>query len=103
MFEVWEKSINCAFYKREFGSGEINRRSKLTDHNRTCKLLFSYVWLNSVCKHITLCKHDFTVLGQHTLFPATGVGSGDGWGGGMVLKATPPSTHLVHLDKHIEE
>ena len=90
MFEGREKSINCAFYKREFGSGEINRRSKLTDHNRTCKFLCSYVWLSSVCKHITHCKHDFTVLGQHTLFPATGVGSGDGWGGRCSRQHHPP-------------
>lgn len=102
---VREKSINCTFYKKEFGSGKISRaRSKLTNHKGACKLLCSSVWLNSVCKHFTHCKHDFTVLGPHTLFPVTvpslsGVGSGEG--GGVVLKATPPSTHLVYLDKHV--
>ena len=29
----------------------------------------------------------------------SGVGSGEG--GEVVLKATPPSTHLVHLNKHV--
>ena len=62
-----KKSMNCAFMRENFGTGEISRTSsKLTGHNTACNLLCSYLRLNSVCKNFTHCRHEVSVLGQHT-------------------------------------